>query len=121
MRRDYSERTLDDIGHALPFKPATKWWDEFKGLYLATTSAAVRDRLAAAMSQCAVKKNYDDLLAFSEKAELGASRIYFLRPINRIGNRVEPGKGRAVIERLANDPILGTEATAILQGKGPKQ
>ena len=28
LHRDYPERTLEDIGHALPFKPAAKWWDD---------------------------------------------------------------------------------------------
>lgn len=42
----------------------------------------------------------------------------FLRPINRIGNRLKPDQGRAVMEPLAADPVLGREATAILNGRG---
>lgn len=91
LRRNYPERALADIGSALPFKPAVTWWGDFKALYLTTTSDAVRDRLAAAMSNCAVKKHYRDLLAFISDERLGQSRIYFLRPINRIGNRMQPG------------------------------
>lgn len=26
LQREYSERTLEDIGHALPFKPDAAWW-----------------------------------------------------------------------------------------------
>lgn len=77
LQRDYDERTLADIGHALPFKPDALWWGEFKSLYLSTQSDAVRDRLAAAMSGCAVRKHYEDLLAFIETEDLGESRIYF--------------------------------------------
>lgn len=121
LRRNYPERTLEDIGHALPFKPAVTWWDDFKALYLTTNSDAVRDRLAAAMSQCAVKKHYSDLLGFISEERLGGSRIYFLRPINRIGNRMQPGTGRAVIESVANDETLGIEATRILEGKSRSQ
>jgi hypothetical protein len=121
LRRNYPERTLEDIGHALPFKPDVAWWDDFKALYLTTTSDAVRDRLAAAMSQCAVKKHYHDLLAFISDERLGMSRIYFLRPINRIGNRMQPGTGRAVIETVAKDQTLGEEATRILKGKSQSQ
>ena len=45
------------------------------------------------------------------------SRIYFVRPINRIGNRIKEGQGRAVVEALADDPVLGKEATAVLKGR----
>lgn len=117
LQRDYPERTLEDIGRALPFKPDAVWWGEFKDLYLTTHSHAVRDRLAAAMSQCAVRKHYDDLLTFIQNEDLGESRIYFLHPINRIGNRLQAGEGRAVIEQLADHPVLGIEATRILQGR----
>ena len=121
MRRDYPERTLEDIGHALPFKPAVKWWDDVKALYLGTQSGAVRDRLAAALAQCAVKRHYEDLLRFVNDETLDESRIYFLRPINRIGNQMEPGKGRAVVESVAEDKTLGREATAILAGRSRSQ
>jgi hypothetical protein len=121
LERDYTERTLEDIGHALPFKPATTWWEDFKGLYLRTKSDAVRDRLGAAMSQCAVRQHYGDLLRFIGDSSLGPSRIYFLRPINRIGNRMEPGRGRAVIQSVADDETLGVEATRILQGRSRSQ
>ncbi len=121
LARDYPESTLQDIGHALPFKPEAKWWDDFKTLYLTTRSDAVRDRLAASMSQCAVKKHYDDLLVLAADRQLGSSRIYFLRPINRIGNRCQPGAGRAVIETLAADDTLNAEAKSILDGKSRSQ
>ena len=117
LKRDYPERVLEDIGNALPFKPATSWWDDYKRLYVTTGSDAVRDRLAAAMSGCAVKRHYHDLLGFLRDEDLGPSRIYFLRPVNRIGNRMEPGKGRAVIESVAYDETLGVEARRILQGR----
>jgi hypothetical protein len=118
LQRDYSERTLDDVGNALPSKPAAKWWDDLADLYITTASEAVRDRLAAALSACARQKHYQDLLGFVADRSLGASRVYFLRPINRIGNRISPGTGRAAIEATANDPILVREATAILEGRG---
>ena len=121
MRRDYPERTLEDIGHALPFKPAAKWWDDFKALYLSTPSDAVRDRVAAALAHCAERRHYGDLVRFIHDEELGESRIYFLRPIHRIGNRMEPGKGRAVMESVAADQTLGREATAILAGRSRSQ
>jgi hypothetical protein len=121
LQRDYPERVLDDIGNALPFKPDPSWWEDFKRLYVATESDAVRDRLAAAMSGCARREHYDDLLALFHNQTLGSSRIYFLRPINRIGNRIDAGQGRAVIETVTDDPILGKEASAILKGRRRSQ
>ena len=117
LQRDYPERALEDVGHALPSKPDPSWWADFKHLYVTTRSGAVRDRLAAAMSGCARREHFDDLVEFTRNADLGPSRIYFLRPINRIGNRINSGQGRAVIEQLAEDPVLGKEATAILKGR----
>ena len=107
-----------DIGFALPNKPSREWWPHFKSLYLSTQSPAVRDRLAASMSTSAVREHYAELLDLVGNSDLGASRIYFLRPINRIGNRISPGQGRAVIAGLAADPELGIEATAVLKGRG---
>jgi hypothetical protein len=121
LQRDYPERVLDDIGNALPFKPAPSWWDDFKRLYVTTQSDAARDRLAAAMSGCAKRAHYDDLVAFIHNEKFGSSRVYFLRPINRIGNRMGAGQGRAVIETVADDPVLGKEATAILKGRSRSQ
>jgi hypothetical protein len=121
LQRPYPERVLEDIGNALPFKPDPSWWDDFKRLYVTTASDAVRDRLAAAMSGCARREHYDDLLALIHNEDLGSSRIYFLRPINRIGNRMEAGQGRAVIETVVNDPVLDKEAAAILKGRSRSQ
>ena len=81
----------------------------------------IRDRLAAVLSGCATRDHYDDLLAFVRNDALGQSRIYFLRPINRIGDRMGAGHGRAVIETVAEDPVLGKEATAILKGRSRSQ
>lgn len=119
--RDYPDRVLQGIGTGLDDKSARSWWSELKALYLATERDVVRDRLAAALSGCATKDHYEDLLAFLRNERLGETRIYFLRPINRIGNRLTPGQGRAVIEPLAADPVLGKEATAILKGRGPRK
>lgn len=121
LQRDYPERVLEDIGNGLPIKPDSAWWDELKYLYITTRSDAVRDRLAARLSECAKRAQFEDLLALIGNEDLGASRIYFLRPINRIGNRMDPGHGRAVIETVADDPVLGNEATAILKGLSPSQ
>lgn len=118
LQRPYPERVLFGIGVALTHKSARAFWDELSSIYRTTNSEAVNDRLGAALSSCARRENYDDLLEFIADSGLGSSRVYFLRPIHRIGNRMEPGRGRAVIASVADDPILGVEAQRILQGKG---
>lgn len=121
VQRDYRDRVLEGIGIALAHKTARGWWSELKHLYLTAENPVVRDRLAAALSEVAVREHYDDLLGFIRDPRLGATRVYFLRDINRIGNRMAPGAGRAEIESLADDPVLGREATAILKGRSRNQ
>jgi len=119
--RDYPDRVLDGIGSALSDKSARAHWTELKTLYTETDNAVVRDRLAAAMSACAIKAHYEDLLSFVRAEVFGETRIYFLRPINRIGNRISPGTGRDIIASLANNPVMGKEARAILAGRAPNE
>lgn len=116
LRHDYPDNVLMGIGVGLNFPGIRRWWSDLATLYRATDTEVVRDRLAAVLSTQAVRKHYDDLLAFVADEHLGTSRVYFLRPINRIGNRMNAGQGRAVIEALANDPTFVKEATAILKG-----
>ena len=105
------------IEAGLDHTSARNWWDQLWTVLLSTDNDVVRDRLAAALSGCAARDHYQDLLALLRTDALGSNRIYYLRPVNRIGNRIKAGQGRAVIEALADDPVLGKEATAILKGR----
>ncbi|MDF2093585.1 hypothetical protein P0Y31_14625 [Knoellia sp. 3-2P3] len=118
LDRDYPDRILDGIARAFTKDVARTHWQDLLGIYLSDGRPEVRDGLAATLSDCAVRTHFDDLIAIVENQALGESRIYFLRPVNRIGNRMSAGGGRKVIERFANDPQLGTEANAILKGRG---
>lgn len=118
---DYPDRVLFGIGQGLYDTSARAHWAEIRDLMLSTDRDEARDRLAVALSKCARREHYGDLLDFVRDERLGECRIYFLRPINRIGNRMSAGQGRAVIESLADHPVLGREATAILQGKSRSQ
>lgn len=114
---DYPDMVLMGIGQGLGDLSVRPWWAELKALYLSATRDVARDRLADALAVCANKAHYDELLAFVANTTLGDSRIYFLRPINRIGNRMSPGQGRSVVESMTGDPVLGREAIAILKGR----
>lgn len=117
LEREYPDKVLEGIANALNDKSARDWWPQIKTLYLSTPKAAVRDRLATVLAGIAVRAHYDDLLWFLNQESLGETRIYFLRPVHRIGNRMAPGKGRSVIKGLVNDPVLSTEAKRILAGR----
>lgn len=121
LTRDYPGRVLFGIGQGLDHKSARPWWSDLRQMMLSTDREEVRDRLAVALANCATREHYEDLLAFIRDGSLAECRIYFLRPINRIGNRINVGQGRAVIEAVADDPVLGREATAILVGRSRSQ
>jgi hypothetical protein len=118
---DYPDRILFGIGQGLDHKSAQAWWSDLRQMMLTTERDEVRDRLAVALANCATRDHYQDLLAFIRDDNLGKCRIYFLRPINRIGNRMNADQGRADIEAFVADPFLGREATAILQGRSRSQ
>ena len=117
LERDHPDKVLEGIANALNDRSARDWWTQIKTIYLATSNATVRDRLAAVMAGIAVRAHYDDLLGFVDQESLGETRIYFLRPVHRIGNRMAAGQGRRVIEDLTDDPVLSTEARRILAGR----
>ncbi len=118
LRRDYPDRILNGIARAFTKDVARRHWQDLLRIYLNDGRPEVRDGLAATLSGCAVRTHFDDLIAIVENQSLGETRIYFLRPVNRIGNRMSAGGGRKVIERFVNDPQLGTEANAIMKGRG---
>jgi hypothetical protein len=118
MARDYPPATLQGIGGALADKSARPWWNELKQMYLTEERDVARGELAAVLSEVARREHYEDLLAFFGDARLGKSRISFVRPINKIGNRMESGRGRAAIEPFVNDRDVGAEVTAVLKGHG---
>ncbi len=121
IRLDYPGRVLEGIARAFTKDVTRRHWQTLLNTYLGDARPDVRDGLGATLSRCALRTHYADLLSMVKNENLGESRIYFLRPINRIGNRMSAGQGRAVIEPLADDPVLGREATAILRGLSRNQ
>jgi hypothetical protein len=112
-RGGYPDRVMESLGRALAVKPAVAWWDDLKRLYLSARGPGEADGTAVALAACATRAQLDDLIAFLDAAEGGESRIYFVRPIKRLGGE----RGRELLESLRDDPILGREATAALEGR----
>lgn len=109
-RGGYPDRVMESLGRALAVKPAVAYWERLRALYLAAKTPGEEDGMAVALSACATKAQYDDLVALLSVKHRGESRIYFLRPIRRLGG----DKGRALLESLREDPIFGKEASALL-------
>lgn len=113
-RGGYPDRVMKGLGRAFGAKDAVVWWDDLKTLYVSARGPGEEDGLAVALAACATRAQLDDLIAFLGAEERGESRIYFVRPIKRLGRE----RGREVLEPLRDDPILGREVTAVLLGKG---
>ena len=104
---------MESLGRALAVKPALRFWDRLKALYLNSRSLGEEDGTAVALAACATDAQVDDLVEFLSVEERGESRIYFIRPILRVGGT----RGRNIVEALRSDPVFGKEASALLSGK----
>jgi hypothetical protein len=102
---------MESLGRALAVKPAVAWWDRLKALYAAPRGSGEEGGVAVALAACATKNQLADLVQFLSWTSRGESRVYFLRPIKRLGR----DEGRAALERLRDDAVLGREAEALLR------
>lgn len=109
---DYPDRVMESIGRALAVKPAVVYWDRLKAVYLASRNPGAEDGAAVALAASATKAQLEDLIGFLSVEERGDSRIYFVRPILRVGGE----RGREIVEALRMDPVFRKEATALLSG-----
>lgn len=106
----YPDRVMDGLARALAVKPAVVYWDRLKACYLSSPGREQRDGLAVALAANATPAQADDVFELIGRSELGESRVFFLRPILRVGGE----RGRRLVETLRGDSALGSEATALL-------
>lgn len=112
-RGGYPERVMESLGRALAVKPSVAFWERLKARWLAARDPGEEDGAAVALAACATKAQLDDLVEFLSVEERGQSRIYFIRPILKLGG----DRGRSVIEGLRSDPVFGNEANALLKSR----
>jgi len=113
-RGRYPGELMQAIGWALSVKASLAYWDRIRAVFLTSNDKAQQDAAALALAGCAGSRQLSELIDFVRQEDRGESRVYFLRPINRIGRE----RGRAVIAGLVKHPVLGVEATAISKGRG---
>ena len=106
----YPDQLMERLGRGLAVPPALEYWDRLKAVYLTAKEGGQEVGAAIALAGCATKAQLDDLIDFLSIAERGDSRIYFLRPIKRLGGQ----RGRDLLESLHDDPTLGKEASSLL-------
>jgi hypothetical protein len=112
-RDGYDDFSRGEIARHLEVKAAGNRWDQIVTHYRRATGELEREALASALATCARSSNVDVLMELVQDDSLGESRILLLRPINRLRR----GDGATFVARLVDDPVLGTEATAILRGR----
>lgn len=112
-RDGYDDFSRGEIARHLEVKSAGERWDQIVFHYRRATGELEREALASALAACARSSNVDELMELVQDASLGESRILLLRPINRLRR----SDGKAFVARLVDDPVLGTEATAIMRGR----
>jgi hypothetical protein len=110
-RGGYPERVMESLGRALAVKPSVAFWERLKTRHLAPRDPGEEDGTAVALAACATKAQLEDLVGFLSVEERGQSRIYFIRPILKVGG----DRGREVVDALRADPVFGDEATALLK------
>jgi len=110
-RGGYPPRVMESLGRALAVKPSVVYWERLKACWLDARDAGEEDGAAVALAACATEAQLDDLLGFLAQERRGQSRIYFIRPILRVGGEA----GRRLVEGLRDDPVFGKEATALLR------
>lgn len=109
----YPDRVAESLGRALAVKPSIIFWSRLEKLYLSSRSRGEREGAAIALAAVAGPEQTDNLIAFLRTPELAETRIYFVSPLLRIGGQT----GRKFVESIAEDPVLGKEATLRLSRK----
>lgn len=116
-RGGYPVRVMESLGRAIAVKPAVVFWDRLKDRWLNARDEGEEDGAAVALAACATPAQLDDLVLFLSVEERGQSRIYFIRPILKLGG----DRGRDLVEGLREDAVFGREATALLKRRKPRR
>ncbi|SIT72057.1 hypothetical protein [Microbacterium sp. RU33B] len=112
-RGAYPSRVLNSLGRALAVRDSERYWERLKAVYLSTRDAGAMDGAAVALAAAASENVLDDLISFIDVEDRGETRIYFVRPILRVGGEV----GLGLVRALQHDPFFAKEARLALRGR----
>ncbi len=119
-RGGYPDRILEGLGRAMAVRAAAPWWPRLCELYLRASGPDERAGLASALAAAATESNYAQLVALVEDKSRGASRVFLLSAIERIGG----DSARPVLEAAVKDDALRVEASEQidrLDRRGPRR
>lgn len=99
---DLPEDVLVTVGNLLSIRVTAAYWERVKAIYLEPRSAGQEEGAAIALSGCASREHYDELVDFVKDGRRGPDRVHFLHKVSRLGG----SEGWEVIESVAHDPHL---------------
>lgn len=109
-RGEYPDRVMEGIARALAVLPASTYWQRLRVVYQRPLGRDAKEGVAVALAVCATVEHLDDLQTLTEDEANGASRVHFVGPLLDVGG----SRGRSFVETLRSDPVLGLEASALL-------
>jgi hypothetical protein len=110
-RGGYPDAVMEGLGRALAVKPSAAQWDILSDLYLQARSRGEKEGLAVALAAAATREHFDQLVNLLLDERQGRTRIFFVRTVKDVGGQ----RGREVLAKLADDPVLGREIRAVLK------
>lgn len=109
---DLPDRVLEGVGRSLAVGPSVEFWDRLVELVVSPSSAGQAEGAAVALAGCATDRKVDDLIRVVSETKRRREHIYLLRPISKHGGQ----RGKDLLISLEFDPVLSTEARALLDG-----
>ena len=116
-RGGYPARIMEGIGRALSVRDSVVYWDRLIERYLNPRCEGELTGMALALSACMDKAHVEDVIGLLTDDSGGPDRIFFIGPLVRRGGE----RGRAVIEGLVDDPVVGKEAAAYVERRRKRQ
>ena len=107
-RGGYPGPIMGHLARLMGVKEARPDWDRLRRLYEThTTETQLCDGLADALGRSAGKEQFDGLVELLRDDSRDGVRVMFIPDIIRIGRE----QGWRVVESVADDPVLGKEAS----------
>lgn len=113
MHHDYPDRVREGIAEALNRRASRPYLPELRDFYVAAREHDAKSGLANVMSTLVTPKTLPEYIDLLRDANNGSSRILLIRALKRLRDP----RGRAFLETLVDDPVLGEEARATVEGR----